>query len=120
MDVRLRARAARQDDLVAAWQLRRDGWSLKAIRWHSEHDGWRLIHDGVWALSQAPLTQRQRWIAATLTAPGTWLNAFSAANAYEFHLSQLGYETVVRNGNGGPRRYRGLLVARSATLAGHV
>src|SRR3954451_18015558 len=120
MDVRLVRRAAQQEDLIAAWQLLRDGWSRKAIRWHASHEHWRLIHDGVWALGQAPLTQRQLWIAATLTAPGTWLNAFSAANAYGFHLSDLGYETVVRAGSGGKLKLPGLLIARSTTLDGHV
>src|SRR4051795_514068 len=120
MDVRLVPRAAQQEDLIAAWQLLRDGWSRKAIRWHASHEHWRLIHDGVWALGQAPLTQRQLWIAATLTAPGTWLNAFSAANAYGFHLSDLGYETVVREGSGGKLMLPGRLVARSKTLDGVV
>ena len=33
--------------------------------------GWRVVHPGVYALVRAPLSRRQRWIAADLSAPGT-------------------------------------------------
>lgn len=120
MDVGLVRFLAEQDNVVAVWQLRGEGWTRWGIEHHARRGHWQEIHDGVYTTSQADLTQRQRWWAATLTAPGTWLNAFSAANFYEFHLSRLGYETVVRAGSGGPRRFRGLRVARSTTLDGHV
>src|SRR3954468_20682460 len=120
MDARLVQLTSRQDYIFARWQLRAAGWSRHAIYHEAHARHWRAIHDGVWALGHAELTQRQLWWAAALTAPGTWLNSFSAANNYGFHISDLGYETVVRVGSGGKRAYRGLLVARSTTLDGHV
>lgn len=81
---------------------------------------WRRIHQGVYALSQAPLTRRQRWVAAVLTAPGTVLSHHSAGDCLEFRPWDEGYETVTRPGSGGPKRMGALLVARSTTLEGHV
>lgn len=119
-DVRVVERLSEQDDIVAWWQLRDLDWTRRQIHYHATRQHWREIHRGVYATAHGEPTQRQLWWAATLTAPGTWLNAFSAANAYGFHLSDLGYETVVREGSGGKQRLPGLLVARSTTLDGHV
>ena len=118
MDVRLFELAARQDDLVAAWQLIRLGWSRKAVRHAAAQHAWRRVHDGVFALGQAPLTRRQRWVAATLTAPGTFLFAASAGACWGFRPWEGAFETVVRPGSGGPRQMGSLLVARSSTLEG--
>lgn len=118
MDVHLRKLAAGQEDLVATWQLVRAGWSWKRVAHHAEHASWRQIHGGVWALSQAPLSRRQRWIGAVLTAPGTFLWGFSAAACFEFHEWDGGFETVVRAGSGGPRRHGSVVVRRSAVLEG--
>jgi hypothetical protein len=118
MDVRLAQLAATQDDIVAAWQLVHHGWTLHAIAHQARRGRWRPIHDGVFALGQAPLTQRQRWIAATLTAPNTYLAGASAAACWEFRPWDGAFETVVRPGSGGPRRHGPLLVARSTTLDG--
>lgn len=120
MDVRLREMAARQDDLLTAWQLLGAGWTVKAIRHGVEHHGWRRVHQGVFVVNHAPLTQRQRWLAAALTAPETWLNAASAGSCWGFWPWEGPFETVVRAGSGGPRRFGPLLVARSTTLAGHI
>jgi hypothetical protein len=117
-DVRLVPVLEAQDDLVAWWQLRAIGWSRAMIEQHSWDHRWRSVHRGVYALSRAPLTQRQRWIAAVLTAPGTFLAGLSAAACWGFHEWDGRYETVVRPGSGGRRRYPGLLVARSSTLTG--
>jgi hypothetical protein len=118
-DVRLVQVLAGQEDLVAWWQLHNLGWAPPVINGWVRRHGWRTIHNGVYAVFRGPLTERQRWIAAILTAPGTYLCAHSVANAYGFHLSQLGYETVVRAGSGGPRMYPGLRVTRSTALEGH-
>lgn len=118
MDVGLRRRIGRQHDLVATWQLVAVGWSPRRVRHWSRKEGWRRIHDGVWALGQAPLTTHQVWIAAVLTAPRTYLAGPSACCCHGFLERIAGDETVVRPGSGGPRRYPGLLVSRSTTLAG--
>ena len=119
-DVRLVQILARQEDLVAWWQLRAIGWREERINeWVRQH-GWRAIHKGVYSAFRGPLTQRQRWIAALLTAPRTALCRFSATTLYGFHLWEGGYETVVRPGSGGPRDYKGLRVYRSSTLEGQV
>jgi len=118
MDVRLRKAAAVQHDLVAVWQLRAAGWSRWMVEHRASREGWRPIHDGVYALGQAPLTQRQLRIAAVLTAPRTYLFAESACACHGFAEWDGSYEVVVRPGSGGPRRYPGLLVARSIQLEG--
>jgi hypothetical protein len=120
MLVRLRELAATQSDLVATWQLIRAGWTEKAVRHHAERQGWRCVHSGVYALTQAPLSERQRRLAATLTAPNTFLSHFSAAAHYGIRQFDRGCETVVRPGRCGPKRRAGLLVRYSTTLAGDV
>src|SRR4051794_3265343 len=116
MDVRLRELAAGQRDLVATWQLMRAGWSEKAVRHHSVQQGWHAIHDGVWALTHAPLTAEQRRMAATLTAPNSFLSHFSAAAHYRIWTFRAGYETIVRPGSRGRNRSDGILVRYSQTL----
>src|SRR6185436_4205669 len=81
---------------------------------------WRIIHEGVYAMTHAPLTRRQLWIAATLSAPGTYLTRASAGAYWGFRPWESNFETVVRLGSGGPRRIGQLLVFRSITLAGEV
>ncbi|MCW2992367.1 MAG: hypothetical protein JWM73_2961 [Solirubrobacterales bacterium] len=103
---------------MAGWQLRAIGWTPAMIRQRREHRKWRIVHAGVYALSQAPLSQRQRWVAAVLTEPGTFLDGLSAGACFGFHLSNENYETVVRAGSGGRRRHGPLIVARSTTLEG--
>jgi hypothetical protein len=119
-DVSLRRLAAEQEDLFAGWQLRRMKFNHAMIDHRVKHHGWREVHRGVWTPQQGPLTRRQRLIAAVLTAPGTHLNALSTGDLFGFHSWEGGYETVVRTGGGGPRRYPALLVAHSQTLTGNV
>src|SRR5205807_6831460 len=105
MNVRLQELATRQADLVAAWQLREGGWTWRKIQHHVDSEGWRAIHRGVYALTVAPLTRRQNWIAATLTAPNTVLSHASAGDCWGFRPFNVIYETVTRPGHGGPRRF---------------
>ncbi|MFL5844997.1 MAG: DUF559 domain-containing protein [Solirubrobacteraceae bacterium] len=102
-----------------AWrQLRGLGWSRRMIEQQARQQGWRTIHRGVYALFRAPLTQRQVWIAAVLTAPDTFLAGATATGCWGFHEAPAQVVTVVRPGSGGPRRTGSLLVARSTTLEG--
>jgi very-short-patch-repair endonuclease len=120
MDVRLSQLAAGQADLVAAWQLLAMGWTESMIEHRLRHHGWRRVHRGVYALTQAPLTRRQLWVAATLTAPGSALSHASAGACHGFRQFEGSFETITRPGGGGRRRRGGLLVFRSKTLDGEV
>src|SRR3954452_16226590 len=118
MDVHLRRLVATQRDLVAAWQLRRLRWSWDKVR-HVTAD-WIAIHSGVYALTQSPLTVEQRRMAATLTAPDSFLCRFSAGAHYGIWSFEAGYETIVRHGDRGKERSDGVLVRYSTTLKGDV
>lgn len=118
MDVRLVGVLQAQDDVIAGWQLRAMGWTRAMIEQRVCDHGWRVVHRGVYVLSRARLTQRQRWVAAVLTAPDTSLYGRSACAGHGF-LEWTGSEQfVVRPGSGGPRRYPGLVVFRSSMLEG--
>lgn len=119
MNAQLRDLAQRQDDLVASWQLRALDWTHNAIKHAAKRGHWRRVHRGVYALTQAPLTQHQRWLAATLTAPNTFLSHSSAGGCHGFREHRARFETVTRPGTGGPKRIGNLLVCRSTTLAGN-
>src|SRR4051794_1471268 len=118
MDVRVRNLAARQHDVAAAWQLQELGLGRKNIDHASDRLGWRILHPGVYCFTNAPLSQEQRWMAAALSTPATFLSHASAASCYGFRPIESPFETVVRRGSGGPRRMGDLLVFRSTTLDG--
>lgn len=119
MDVRLKRLAARQADLVAAWQLAAAGYSPDMIKHRLSKWGWRKVHRGVYALTHAPLTQRQLWLAATLTTRDSYLSHASAAACWGFRPHKSNYQIVTRPGSGGPRQMGTLLVLRSKTLEGN-
>lgn len=80
-----------------------------------------IVEHGV--LAVAPVLEHDdwgRWMGATLTAPGSALSHESAAAARGFWGLRRQFETVTRPGNGGPRRFGGVLVFRSSTLDGDV
>jgi predicted transcriptional regulator of viral defense system len=118
MDVRVRKLAAEQADLVATWQLLEAGLTRGMIKHRLGRWGWRVVHPGVYALTAAPLTQRQLWIAATLTTRDSFLSHASAAACWGFRPHKGPYEIVTRPGNGGRRRHGNVLVLRSMTLDG--
>ncbi|MEA2397050.1 MAG: hypothetical protein QOK25_606 [Thermoleophilaceae bacterium] len=120
MNVCLRELAADQYDLVAAWQLLDRGWTRRMIDHGVEDRGWGVVHPGVYALTSAPLTQSQKWMAATLTAPGTVLSHGSAGACWGFRSWPGSFEAVTRPGNGGPRRMGNVRVYRSRRLEGDV
>src|SRR4051812_1677994 len=117
MHVRLLELAARQADIVAGWQLEAAGATRWVIDHRLEHHGWRVVHPGVYALTRAPLTRRQLWIAATLTTPDSVLSHASGGALYGFRSFEGAFETITRPGNGGRRRLGGVLVCHSTTLA---
>jgi Protein of unknown function (DUF559) len=116
MDVGLQQLAARQLDLVAYWQLIEAGWSRWMIAHHAHQQRWRAVHRGVYAMTQSRLTREQRWMAATLTTPDSFLSFGSAGARYGICRWEKPYEVVTRPGNGGPRRLGPLLIYRSLTL----
>jgi len=118
MDVHLRELAAAQADVVAAWQLVAAGWTRRQIEHQAETAAWTTVHQGVFALTHAPLTQRQLWFAATLTEPDTFLSHESAALCFGFATRRCLLPTVTRPGSGGPRRLDGVLAFRSRRLDG--
>src|SRR5436190_24264056 len=118
MDPHLRAFAARQADVVAAWQLREAGWTWEKIRHQGQRGGWRAVHPGVYVLTSSPLSRRQLWFAAVLTAPGSALSHGSAGACHGFYRFERVYEVVTRPGRGGHRRNGGVLFFRSKTLDG--
>ncbi|HEX8067133.1 MAG TPA: type IV toxin-antitoxin system AbiEi family antitoxin domain-containing protein [Thermoleophilaceae bacterium] len=120
MDVQIRMLAERQADVVAAWQLLAAGYSRRTVERRVLAGGWRTVHRGVYALTQAPLTRRQRWMAATLTSSGTVLSHASAGACWGFRPYEGRTEVVTRPGSGGPRMLGSVLVLRSTTLDGDV
>ena len=119
MDVRLCRLLEEQRDLVAWWQLTDLGWSRRQIEYRVERRQWRVIHQGVYCLSRAPLSRWQRWRAATLTAPDSYIYGASSGACWEFRPWEASFEMVVRHGSGGPRHLGAVRVARSSTLDGH-
>lgn len=82
--------------------------------------GWTRVNAGVYLLVDAPLTQRQRWLAACLTAPGTLLAGPSAAACWGFVSRDPAVVSVVRPGSGGPRHLDGVRVSRSVVLGADI
>ncbi len=65
----------------------------------------RAVHQGVWLSGDAPLTDWQRWKAATLTADGTRLCDWSGAALLGLRSKDRWPTTVKRPGEGGPKLY---------------
>ncbi|MFL5885300.1 MAG: DUF559 domain-containing protein [Thermoleophilaceae bacterium] len=120
MDTHIAELAASQADIVAAWQLVAVGATRRMIDHRVGDCGWRTVHPGVYALSHAPLTWRQRWMAATLTTPDSVLSHASAAACWGIRPFTGSFDIITRPGKGGPRRQGKLLVCRSSTLDGDV
>jgi hypothetical protein len=118
MDVALQQLAAKQADIVGYWQLVAAGWSRRMIAHRVRNHGWRVIHRGVYALTHAPLSREQLWVAATLTTADSFLSNGSAGARYGIYRFNRSFEVVTRPGNGGPRRSGALLVYRSRSLDG--
>jgi hypothetical protein len=120
MDVRVLELVAGQRDLVAAWQLRNAGWTPRMVAQHARDQHWQRVHSGVYAMSYSPLSREQLRMAATLTAPNSFLSHFSAGAHYGIRSFDAGYEMIVRPGARGRQRSNGVLVRYSKTLQGNV
>jgi hypothetical protein len=79
----------------------------------------RAVHEGVFAGRPFLDDERGRWMAATLTAPESYLSHGSSAALHGFWDRRRQRETVTRPGSGGPRRLDDVFVYRSLTLAGN-
>jgi hypothetical protein len=117
MDVRAVALLESQASLVACWQLLGEGITVEAVR-HFCGEA-RQVGDGVYMTGHGPMTREQQRWAAVLTAPQTFLAFAGAGDAWGIREWRGTYQTVVRSGSGGPRRFGDVLVCRSTTLAGN-
>ena len=75
--------------------------------------------EGVYGVAPVLDEDRTRWMAATLTTAQSVLSHASAAAAWGFRSCAREFEIITRPGSGGPRRFDGVLVCRSSTLAGN-
>lgn len=120
IDAHIKRLAASQDDLVAVWQLRQDGWTTKQIECRTA--GLERVHDGVFRTSAAAMTDLQRWRAATLTTPDSALSHASAGALHGIRpwpRNGGSHVIITRPGSGGPERIGSLLVLRSTVLQGN-
>jgi Protein of unknown function (DUF559) len=118
-DAQVARLAGEQFNRVSRRQLIELGLSETSIAHRVEAGRLVIVEEGVFAV--APVLEHDdwgRWMAATLTAPGTVLSHMSAAAALGLWSFPRPLETVTRPGSGGPRRHGGVLVYRSLTLAG--
>jgi very-short-patch-repair endonuclease len=115
-DVRLIELAARQHRCVALRQLRELGYGYDAVLHRLAGGRLVQVYDGVYAVAPILDERWTRWMAATLTTPGSVLSHASAAVAWGFRSFNAPFDTVTRTGNGGPERKGGVLVCRSRTI----
>jgi hypothetical protein len=92
----------KQWDCLARWQLVHRGWRPGRI--DAALRPLRRVHDGVRTTTVGPLHDEQRWMAATLTAPGSVLAYASAAAFWGFRAYRSETQFVVRRGRAGRRR----------------
>lgn len=119
MDVRLLELLERQWNRASLAQLEALGFTRSDVSYRIETGRLRAVHRGVFAGRPLIDHERGRWMAATLTAPETYLSHASSAALHGFWDARRDVEVVTRPGSGGPRRIDGLLVCRSLTLAGN-
>ncbi len=120
-DVRIAQLAGRQFNRISRAQLSDLGLTRSAIDYLLATGKLVAVEEGVFAVAPALAHDDWgRWMAATLTTPGSVLSHLSAAAAWGMLSPRPGLEIVTRPGNGGPRRHGGIRVYRSGTLAGDV
>ncbi|HEY6636571.1 MAG TPA: DUF559 domain-containing protein [Solirubrobacterales bacterium] len=119
-DAQIAELAGRQFNRISRRQMIDLGLSDKAITHRVVTGRLVAVEQGVFAIAPVLEDDWGRWMAATLTAPGTVLSHMSAAAAWGLLSVPRRFECVTRPGSGGPRRHGGLLAFRSSTLDGDV
>jgi hypothetical protein len=119
LDVRLLELLESQWNRASLAQIEALGLSQGDVAYRVATGRLRAVHEGVFAGRPFLDDERGRWMAATLTAPGTCLSHASSAALHGFWDRRRHMEMVTRPGSGGPRRIDGLFVYRSATLNGN-
>lgn len=110
--------ASTRRGLVTWQELRARGWSESAIQRAIRAGILIPIHNGVYAVGHRPSDPLARFLAATMTEPGTVLTAHSALVHFGLRREQTSRVVVARAGSGGIRHDDGLTVMRSTTLSG--
>jgi hypothetical protein len=118
VDVRVSEVAAHQHNRFSLAQAQALGATARVVAHRLATGRWVAVHEAVFAIAPVLDDDRGRWMAATLTAPGTALSHASAAAAWGWWDRPRDVEVVTRRGSGGPRRLDGVLVHRSLTLEG--
>jgi hypothetical protein len=118
-DVRLLELLEAQWNRASLAQLEALGFTRGAVNERVARGRLRAVHQGVVAGRPFLDDERGRWMAATLTAPHSYLSHASSAALHGFWDRRRAFETITRPGSGGPRRSDGVLVHRSSTLRGN-
>jgi hypothetical protein len=118
-DVRLLELLEQQWNRVSLTQMQALGYTRREVSDRVLAGRLRAVHQGVFAGRPFLEDPRGRWMAATLTAPESYLSHGSSAALHGFWDRRRPREMVTRPGSGGPRRLDGLFVYRSLTLAGN-
>jgi hypothetical protein len=119
-DAQIAELAGRQFNRISRRQLIDIGLGDKAITHRVLRGRLVAVEQGVFAVAPVLEDDWGRWMAATLTAPGSVLSHTSAAVAWRLLTAPRLVECVTRPGSGGPRRHGGVLAYRSSTLDGDV
>jgi Protein of unknown function (DUF559) len=118
-DVRLFELLEQQWNRVSLAQMQALGYTRRDVNRRVAAGRLRAVHEAVFAGRPFLDDLRGTWMAATLTAPESYLSHASSAALHGFWDRRRQLETVTRPGSGGPRRLDGLFVYRSLTLAGN-
>jgi hypothetical protein len=116
-DVRLLELLERQWNRASLAQMEALGYTRLDVNRRVAGGRLRAVHEAVFAGRPFLDDLRGTWMAATLTAPESYLSHASSAALHGFWDRRRQLETITRPGSGGPRRLDGLFVYRSLTLA---
>jgi hypothetical protein len=119
LDVRLVELLERQWNRASLAQIEALRFSRVDVKYRVETGRLRAVHQGVFAGRPFLDDPHGAWMAATLTAPESYLSHASSAALHGFWDRHRQIETVTRPGSGGPRRLDGVFVYRSMTLNGN-